>query len=896
MIPRVEDTQQNFKEPKESNLNYEYEYLKNVKWYHQLLLNRPLKVLFAIFLTAVVAPLLIYHYWYFQSIDSPPSDGYSTGSCLIRRASRLACGIGTMNESDCHPQCCYDVDNKFCFHRLPSRFCYILDQEWTENVTLQPRVSTVPYLFQRSTVALKLSIDELTPTHLSLNFYNPQLTIHTGKRVEVKDYAYEITSPEMNVVVNSSHGNIFNTMKGPLIASQNIWEIVFKITDEYMFGLGEIPLKQGTVKIIYNYDRGVSSVPLIFAKSNNSYHGLLIEASTPTEVSILGEYQIVVRSITSFGLKFHLFTGPRPKDVMKDVMHYIGSYKHLDYWMLGAHICSEISETTEEAFAELNDFINKASTQNLPYESHCGTMPIVFKSDRCDATEEDFINKGVQLLKTAKKRFVPHISPYIRHHELVEAEEETEMNEEIKSNCTSNLLSYEKYIFRDSNTLKMYMGLVGPHSVLYLNYESISEELIKQLWPYNTDVDGLVLENNWPLDETLKLHNETSLYLPYFNENFEHALDRTPQWNLTLPDGGKYLYKNSLYGNTFINAAQKMFNKEIPKWSSSQWMNGEVVINRQNIDTSWTHLHKELITMALGGVSGHWLWSSPVCGDTENFEIDRHSQLCVKWYMAATFFPILKIHSKTVPRDPIQFVGTYRTYIGNALNHRLSLLPYIYTTLQEGPLLRPMFYQYPTTAEIQDLNTQFNVGEDLLITPNLQPSQTHVHIWMPPGTWYELWSGLKLNGSVGEAVTMITTDADFLTIIRGGSILIIQKEVKETAEETRLLSRFSLIIALECMNTTEYLTDCEAAGHLFMSSNMTIDFRATTEQLYITTKGEGYETFCDSNIAVWANIIKEVIIYGLDEKLNNYDNHKQIQTSIDLCQLRDNNEILFEFA
>lgn len=290
-------------------------------------------------LLTIAAPLLIYQFCFFPSVDSPPSDGYSTGSCLLQRDIRLACGVGTMNEQNCHPQCCYDVRNRFCFHRLPSRFSYILDREWSENVTLQPRVSTTPFSLQNSLPNLRISIDEITSRHLSINFYNPQLVTQSGRRIENKDYNYSISSPELNIIVNSIQGNIFNTLRGPLIASNNIWEIAFKITNESMYGLGEIPLKAGTVKVIYNNHQGFSSVPLIFAKINESYHGLLLDSSTPTEVSILAENQIVVRGITSFGLKFHLFTGPRPDQVMKEVMNYIGTFKNFEYWMFGPHIC-----------------------------------------------------------------------------------------------------------------------------------------------------------------------------------------------------------------------------------------------------------------------------------------------------------------------------------------------------------------------------------------------------------------------------------------------------------------------------------------------------------------------------------------------------------------------------
>lgn len=203
-------------------------------------------------------------------------------------------------------------------------------------------------------------------------------------------------------------------------------------------------------------------------------------------------------------------------------------------------------------------------------------------------------------------------------------------------------------------------------------------------------------------------------------------------------------------------------------------MNGDIILNRQNVNTSWASLNQELIEASLGGISGQWFWSTPICGDTEDFDISAQISICLKWYMAATYMPLIKIHSKVVPKHPLAFQGINRMYMMKALNTRLSLLPYFYTTLQTGPLLRPMFYQYPN-SELLDLTTQFSVGNDLLIVPNYLPRQSHVNVWMPSGSWYELWSGLKLEAEEGEPVDMATTEADFLTLIEAGKILVLQK-------------------------------------------------------------------------------------------------------------------------
>lgn len=254
---------------------------------------------------------------------------------------------------------------------------------------------------------------------------------------------------------------------------------------------------------------------------------------------------------------------------------------------------------------------------------------------------------------------------------------------------------------------------------------------------------------------------------------FEAASIHTPKWDVTNSYGEKHIFRHNEYGTHFASAFDEL--KSVPSWLSSHGMYGKAFWYRQEIPTSWQSLRNELIQAALGGASGHWHWSTPICGDTDNFDSTTHLNLCVKWYMAATYLPMIRIHSKQVPRDPLSFEGTHRTLMINALKARMSLAPYFYTTLQEGPLLRPMFYQFPNSEALKDLTSQFSVGEDLVIVPNLQPNQAMVHMWLPPGDWYELWSGYKLEGVEGEAVTMGTTEFDFFTAIRAGSIIVLQK-------------------------------------------------------------------------------------------------------------------------
>ncbi|KAL4711013.1 hypothetical protein ACJJTC_017978 [Scirpophaga incertulas] len=903
MIPHA--NADDHKEEEESNEEYEE---TKVHWMIAILLNRPLKVILMTLLLAILIPMLLYRFLFFTSIIRAPSDGYSFGSCLVPRAARLLCGVGYVPEDECHSECCYDIDNHVCFHRFPSRFSYLLLQQWTEEVVMAPRINTVPFKHQKSVPGIRLSIDEISSTHLSLTFYDAETTYLQGKKIDNKTYTYQVSSQEMNVIVSGVNGTIFTSANGPLIAADNIWEITFKLTNETIYGLGELPLTEGTVKVIYNHDGGLSSLPVIYAKANGSYHGLLIDMQTPTEITIGGDNNIIVRSITKTDIKLHLFLGPEPKDIMRDLLDYVGRNKQLEYWMLGAHVCSEIkSEDNAENDDEIDDkedneisklkkFIANAESSNLPYESHCGIRPIVFQAIH-NNTDVSVIESGEEVLRAAGKRFIPHVSPYIVVSEVIDSPEsennETSAEVDIYSKG-KHIVETFKDLFLRSNSSKIYVGTIKSLQahVAYPDYGEITDDFLEALWIYKVDLDGVVLENNWPLDESLKALNETYKQLPYFSKSFEVAFKNTPRWNVSKPLGHEYIYNHNKYGDNFAHIFDRI-SQNITKFSSSHWRRPNDIVNRQNISTSWASLHSELVEAALGGVSGHWLWSSPICGDTVNFNTKSQMNLCIKWYMAAKFMPLIKIHSKDVARDPIAFQGTQKALMITSLNERLSFLPYFYTVLQEGPLLRPMFYEFPHSEELSNLSSQFTVGDALLIAPNLLPSQSHVHTQMPPGTWYEFWSGMLIDAKEGEIVTMTTTEADFLTFIRGGFIVAMQQDIKTSAESTRKFSHYTLVIATETVNTDEQSSKFRIAnGKLFISGDMSIRFTFNETDLMIVADGDDFSLLCGAD-PVSASIIKEIKLYGLADQDNNYDHHKQIDTKIDMCNLKNTSQIIY---
>ena len=98
-------------------------------------------------------------------------------------------------------------------------------------------------------------------------------------------------------------------------------------------------------------------------------------------------------------------------------------------------------------------------------------------------------------------------------------------------------------------------------------------------------------------------------------------------------------------------------------------------------------------------------------------------------------------------RMPYQLAKQYQEYITWALDRRYQLLPYMRTlqldwTDSGVPMVRPMFLDNP---ELWDLWSQFQLGPDIVIVAVIDGDQPLVNVSLPSGSWYEYYSGIRLN-------------------------------------------------------------------------------------------------------------------------------------------------------
>jgi alpha-glucosidase/alpha-D-xyloside xylohydrolase len=79
-------------------------------------------------------------------------------------------------------------------------------------------------------------------------------------------------------------------------------------------------------------------------------------------------------------------------------------------------------------------------------------------------------------------------------------------------------------------------------------------------------------------------------------------------------------------------------------------------------------------------------------------------------------------------------------------------MPYTYTITREArdtgmPMMRALALHYPTDPESAKRGDEYLWGRDILVAPVVEKGATTREIYLPPGVWYDWWSGGKHEGN-----------------------------------------------------------------------------------------------------------------------------------------------------
>jgi len=181
------------------------------------------------------------------------------------------------------------------------------------------------------------------------------------------------------------------------------------------------------------------------------------------------------------------------------------------------------------------------------------------------------------------------------------------------------------------------------------------------------------------------------------------------------------------------------------------------------------------------GISG-----MPFAGDDiGGFRGSPEMDTLTRWIELGTFNPIFRDHTEKGSRDQEPWVGgaDQEAIRKRYIELRYRLLPYIYTLSEESsrtglPMMRPLFLEFPQAENLYSNEEEFLFGSDFLVASKVWEFTTPYDVALPPGQWYDYWTGRRLERSVSVAPAL-----DQLPLyVRAGAIVPQGPVIQSTAQ------------------------------------------------------------------------------------------------------------------
>jgi alpha-D-xyloside xylohydrolase len=252
-----------------------------------------------------------------------------------------------------------------------------------------------------------------------------------------------------------------------------------------------------------------------------------------------------------------------------------------------------------------------------------------------------------------------------------------------------------------------------------------------------------------------------------------------------------------LYNRTVYEAiAEVNGEREALVWARSAW------VGSQRFPVHWggdPHSSESGMAAALRGglsasLSGIAFWGHDIGG----FRGTPPPELYVRWAQ----FGLLSSHARchgTTPREPWAFGERATDMFRRYARLRYRLLPYVYTVAEVAartglPVVRPLVLEYQNDQTARQLETQFLLGEDLLVAP-VFTADTERDVYLPAGEWCDFWTGERQDGGGWTSVEAPLSKLPFF--VRAGSVVPEREPTEWVRAGTPEHLRFRVTLATE---------------------------------------------------------------------------------------------------
>ncbi len=488
---------------------------------------------------------------------------------------------------------------------------------------------------------------------------------------------------------------------------------------ERVYGLGErftAYVKNGQAVDMWNGDGGTASelayknVP--FYMTNRGY-GVFVESSGDVRYEVASEkVERVQFSLEGEKLTYDVIYGGTPKGVLERYTALTGRPALPPAWSFGLWLSTSFTTNYDEA--TVTSFIDGMAQRDIPlsvFHFDCFWMK---ENHLTDLTwDPDTFPDPEELLKKLKARGL-HIScwlnPYIA--------QESEMFDE----------GVEKGYFikkENGDVWQTDMWQAGMAILDVTNPEA----------------------REWYQARLRKLH---AMGVNAFKADFG---ERIPVRGVVYHDGSDPLrmhnYYNFLYNRMIFETLEELRGKgEAIVFSRSATAGGQRFPIHWNGDSSATFMSMaESLRSGLSiAHSGFGFWSHDIAG----FEQTATADVYKRWAQFGLLSSHSRLHGSQSYRVPWLFDEESCDVLREFAKLKCRLMPYLYGAAVEAhergiPVLRPMMLEFPDNIACETCDTQYMLGENLLVAPVFH-SDGHVDYYLPEGRWTNLLTGETVVG------------------------------------------------------------------------------------------------------------------------------------------------------
>ncbi|WP_448058802.1 glycoside hydrolase family 31 protein [Cellulomonas hominis] len=177
-------------------------------------------------------------------------------------------------------------------------------------------------------------------------------------------------------------------------------------------------------------------------------------------------------------------------------------------------------------------------------------------------------------------------------------------------------------------------------------------------------------------------------------------------------------------------------------------------------DSTWEAFRSSVTAGITASACGILYWGWDMAGFSGPVP---ETELYVRALAASAFMPVMQYHSEfhhhepplrdrtpwnvaTTNGDPT-VVDVFRRYA----HLRERLVPYLteqarLSVATGRPLMRGLFFDHPGDEQVWDHPTEFTLGEDLLVSPVVEPGVRTWPVYLPGGAWVDVWTGAEHEG------------------------------------------------------------------------------------------------------------------------------------------------------